>query len=409
MPETKETHSRLAPSAAKQWVPCTASIKFIQDNQDRIPEDQPSVYANEGTIAHEWCSNILDGLNDISEVPADMQPHVAGYVELAERLTTKKDNRFVEAKVPLFYKPEDKGTVDFALLSDERVYILDLKYGAGVIVEAKENPQLAIYAFSLIKEYKDLYEFTDETLVTMTIFQPRTFEGSPTKIWCVTLGELKQFCAKIEEAAIDIKIGDIDVLKFAPSDSACQWCEAKGICTARAKYNSGKLKKEAIDTLEDLTDEDLPEGQEVTMPSFEALSESQVATIIEHAPSIKSWLNSIESEAHKALVAGLKIEGLKLVNGKLGNRAWKDIEEADKLIKGKLKADERYTKKLITLPQAEKLLKQLDLSTRFQNRLKELTLRAPAKPLLAIASDEREAISTSADEVLPDHEASDLI
>lgn len=414
MPEEQETHSRLAPSSAKQWVNCTASIKFIQDNADRIPEDQSSVYANEGTIAHEWCSNILDGLNDISEVPEDMQPHVAGYVELAERLTTEKDNRFIEAKVPLFYKPEDKGTVDFALLSDERVYILDLKYGQGVIVEAKGNMQLAVYAMSLIQEYEDLYDFTDETLVTMTIFQPRTYEGSPMKIWAVSLAQLKDFCRTIEEAAIDIKVGDTDVLKFAPSDSACQWCPAKGICKARAEHFSGKLKKEAIDTLEDLSVEgENPIAEDglnpLSTPSFEALSESQVACIVRYASEIKSWLNSVESEAHKALEAGKHIEGLKLVNGKEGNRQWKDVEEADKLIKGKLKADQRYTKKLVTLPQAEKLLEGQELSTRFQNRFKELTFRAPAKPILALADDPREAISTAAEEVLPDHEAEDLM
>lgn len=404
MPE-QETHSRLAPSAAKQWTNCTASIKFIKDNEHRLPEGTGSSYANEGTIAHEWCANILDGLNDISEVPEDMRPHVAGYVELAERITTDKDSRFVEAKVPLFYKPDNHGTVDFALLSDERVYILDLKYGAGVIVDAKGNTQLAIYAMSLIKEFEDLYDFTDETLVTMTIYQPRTYEGSPMKVWAVTLGQLKDFCKVIEDAAFRIQHGTEGVLEFAPSDSACQWCAAKGICKARAEHLSGALKKEAIDTLEDLSEN----PEELEKPSFEALTERQVSTIVKYASEIKSWLNSVESEAHKALEAGKTIEGLKLVQGKEGNRQWLSEEDADKLIKTKLKADERYTKKLITLPQAEKLLKGQELSTRFTNRFKELTFRKPAKPTLALESDPREAINTSAETVLPNLDGEDLM
>lgn len=406
-------HSRLAPSAAKRWVNCTASIAYCQENADRIPEDSSSSYADEGTIAHDWAANILNGLNDISEVPEDMRPHVAGYVDLAERLTTDKDKVFVESRVPLFYKPEDAGTVDFALVSDERVYILDLKYGQGVIVDAKENMQLATYALSLIRHLEDLYDFNDETLVTMTIFQPRTYEGSPTKIWAVSLKDLRDFGRGILEAAIDIDEDNRDVLKFAPSDEVCQFCPAKGFCKARQEQYAGAMRQVGLDFLDDLSEADHlekdPDEPQISKPSFETLDDLQLAAIVRFAPEIKKWLNSIESETHKALEAGKKIEGLKLVKGKEGNRQWKDEEEADKLLKGKLKADERYTKKLITLPQAEKALKGQELSTRFQNRFKELTFRAPAKPVLALEDDPREAIQTAAEEVLPNHDDEDLM
>jgi len=406
-----ETHSRLAPSSAKQWVQCTASIKYIADNQHRIPVDTGSTYADEGTIAHQWCSDILDGLRDISEVPEEMRPHVADYVAFAERLTTDKDERLVEAKVALFYKKEDNGTVDFALISDERVYILDLKYGAGVNVEAKENLQLAIYALSLIEEYKDLYKFSDDSLVTMAIFQPRTYEGSPTKIWTVTLGQLELFALPIADAATVITIGNTDNLEFTPSDDACQWCSAKGFCKARAQHYSSNLKTQAVELLTDLTETKHTKGESYTVPApdFETLSEAQITAIVKNASSIKSWLNSVESEAYKLLEAGSTIEGLKLVQGKLGNRTWLDIGEADTLIKSKLKADQRYTKKLITLPQAEKLLKPLKLSTRFNNRFNELTHRPPGKPVLTTTEDPRECINTTAADVLTDLSEQDLM
>jgi hypothetical protein len=168
-----------------------------------------------------------------------------------------------------------------------------------------------------------------------------------------------------------------------------------------------------LDFLDDLSEADHlekdPEEPQITKPSFESLEDLQIAAIVQFAPEIKKWLNSVESEAHKALEGGVKIDGLKLIKGKEGNRQWKDEEEADKLLKGKLKADERYTKKLITLPQAEKKLKGQELSTRFNNRFKELTFRAPAKPVLALESDPGEPIQTAAEEVLPNHEAEDLM
>ena len=85
-----------------------------------------------------------------------MRRCVGDYVALAERLGQSAETTVVEERVPLFYRPQDGGTVDFAAISQERVQILDLKYGKGVIVEAEENKQLAIYAKSLIDQYRHL-------------------------------------------------------------------------------------------------------------------------------------------------------------------------------------------------------------------------------------------------------------
>ncbi|MCC8381285.1 MULTISPECIES: DUF2800 domain-containing protein [Xenorhabdus] len=51
--------------------------------------------------------------------------------------------------------------------------------------------------------------------------------------------------------------------------------------------------------------------------------------------------------------------GFKLVEGKLGNRSWGMESEGEAMLKSfNLKQDQMYTKKLITPPQAEKVLKK---------------------------------------------------
>lgn len=395
------SHSLLSPSGAKCWTTCTESVGFIQrlKAEGKIPEEQTSAYAEEGTQAHEHASNILDGIEDLEDVPeGEMRKCVGDYVAFAERIGKDAELVLIEERVPLFYRPEDGGTVDYAAISSERVQILDLKYGKGVIVEAKENLQLAIYAKSLIESQSDLYDFTEDTLVVMTIFQPRTYEGNPIKLWSVTLAQLDEFLGDIQKIADRIDAGML--LEFAPSEDACQFCDAKGLCKAREGFAANHVVKANIKAAEEFTNiEGLPDGQDkVTLPTVDSLTDEQIAVVVEHGKTFEKWLKSVAAEAKKRIEGGIPVKGLKVVQGKLGNRGWNDEAAADKLLSGKLKAAERYTRKLITLPQAEKLLKGVELSTKFQNRLKDLTQRKPGSPVLVTDADERPSIMGPAEE-----------
>lgn len=375
------SHSRLAPSAAKRWTTCTASPAYIEANAHKIPEEQTSTYAEEGTIAHDLAADMLTGLIAASDIPdPEMRQAVEAYVRLAKSLKQEGDTVFIEEKVPLFYAPEDKGTVDFALVNNDRVYVLDLKYGAGVMVDAKENPQLAIYALSLIQELEMVYDFHDETLVTMTIFQPRTIEGIPTKIWAISLKNLREWAQFISLSVIDITGTKA---KFSPSPDACQWCPAKGFCTARAEQQAGTFSQEGIEAVREFIDLE----ETVKFPTAETLSDAQIARIVLEGDDLIKWVNSVQADALERIQGGVPIEGLKLIAGRPGNRAWTSEEDAEKLLKPKLGAAEVFTKKLISISQAEKLLKGKELSTRFQNRFAELTTRSEGKPKLAPASD----------------------
>ena len=390
------THSRLAPSAAKRWTTCTASPSYLEANAHKIPEEQTSAYAEEGTLAHDLASDILTKKITLEDIPdPEMKQAVGAYVRLAESLKQEGDTIFIEEKVPLFYAPEDSGTVDFALVNNDRVYVLDLKYGAGIMVDAKENPQLAIYALSLIQELEMVYDFHDGTLVTMTIFQPRTIEGMPTKIWAISLKDLKAWVGFITTSSVYIKnhTEERPLVVFAPSADACQWCSAKGFCKARSDHQAGTFSKEGIDAVKDFLDlEDPP-----AIPTDGTLTDNQIALVVTAGGDLIKWVNSVQADALERIQGGVAIEGLKLIAGRPGNRAWVSEEEAEKLLKPKLGAAEVFTKKLISISQAEKKLKGEKLSTRFQNRLKELATRGEGKPKLAPASDPSPDISIRAE------------
>jgi hypothetical protein len=412
-------HSILAPSGAKRWVHCQASPIFIEANLDRLPSDE-SEYAAEGTEAHDWAANILNGLNSIDEIPVEeMRECVGDYLQLCESLKEsehyKGATNFVEEKVPLFYRPQDKGTIDFALIRDDKVYILDLKYGKGVPVEAKDNYQMAIYALSVIQEYEAIHDFTDETLVTMTIFQPRCFEGTPTKIWAVSLKELRegigteilQAAANIQETMKRLEAKQpADRLPFAPeAEGACRFCLAKHICKARAEHAQCEFDQEGLNAVAMLNDESIregelavPEGSVPAFPPFESLTDSQIACIAEHGPAVIKWINEVIGGAQGALESGRQINGLKLVQGRPGNRRWADEEHAEKFLKGqKVSAKDLFKKSLVSPAQAEKLLKGKELTTKAKNIWATLITQSEGKPTLTIDNDPRQALNTGAD------------
>ena len=172
-------------------------------------KDKGSVYADEGTQAHDWAEKVLSGRILIDEVPEDFRPHVAFYVNHCESLLKPGFTRYVESKVPLFYSPQDNGTMDFAAVSDDVVRVRDYKHGAGVLVDAVDNPQLAIYALSLIRDLHGsmLYEFHPATLVDIGIVQPRHHADNPIRLWVISLADLEKFCEEIEYRAIQIREG----------------------------------------------------------------------------------------------------------------------------------------------------------------------------------------------------------
>ena len=140
------THSRFPPSSASRWTECTASISFVEANASRLPPEG-SVFADEGTKAHELAAKLLTGATRLLDTQdADMITHVRDYVEFVRDKVAPGDRLMVERRVPLFYLPEQRGTTDAAIIGPKGIYIADLKYGAGVSVYAKDNKQLAIYA-----------------------------------------------------------------------------------------------------------------------------------------------------------------------------------------------------------------------------------------------------------------------
>lgn len=451
------THARLSPSDSKRWTSCTASIAFQEANSHRIKEGD-TTFSNEGTEAHDWATKLLLGQIGPIDIPENFRDPVTTYTDhcqslIADPVVTSlqsclddaalgfdapNDVVFIEEQIPLFYQEEQTGTADFIGLSASagqaiRLFVRDYKHGMGVLVGTDENTQLAIYAYSVVKHLSAAYQFSDDCPVDIAIVQPRHREAGDPTPWVITVADLRTFCEDIEYRAIQARtaaervrerittvgenVSNAAILEaapgsvFAPSEGdegACRWCKCKAFCSVRLAAATEGLDfpetpaQELLACMPDLSKEDSKQdvAQRIGKRTFEAGSKYEIigddylVTMVARAKAIRSWLSDAEEYLEGRLLAGEQIDGVKLVEGREGNREWGSEAEAETFLKGQgMKMEERFDFKLKSPAKIEALLKdKLKSSVRTKNRFEQLITRSSGKKKLAIDSDKRDAV-----------------
>lgn len=379
-----------------------------------IKKTESSKAAREGTRAHDFAAAILVGEKTIDDIPEEFRQPVGDYVSRCLALVPEGEKPMVEVSVSLFYDPSSSGTADFAIVTDDLVIVKDLKYGQGVLVSAVDNTQLAVYALSLMEEFAGLYAFHPATRVILDIDQPRHHEAADAKSWEITYGDLQTFCRDIHYAAIQIQ--ECRGLKFNPSEDACRWCDGKFAgCKAHEEWSSqgNDLPIMGFDELVNLMpDLDKNESKKPAEEKFDIMLGKMGLEPVAHERRV-SWYRNMDRiisflETNKdalelELLGGAEIDGTKLVEGRSGNRAWVNEEAADAYLKQKLKQEERYTRKLKSPSEIEKILGDKLKATRTKNLFQSLITRSSPKRVIALADDKRAAVG-SAITAMPDIE-----
>lgn len=407
-------HAQLSPSSAARWMACPGSVALSLD----IPNTS-SVYADEGTAAHELAARCLlnrssfhiadcEGLvipvgdHDIT-VDNDMIEYIGGYVQRIRDLTDSLGGELlVEQRLDISHITGEKdaaGTSDAVILLDDEIIIVDLKYGQGVQVEADGNPQLMIYALAALERY-DVLGTTER--VRMIIDQPRKQHLSEATI---TVQELRRFGEQVRKAAerCDAAIqfagqwGELHDKYLAPGEKQCRFCPAKATCP--------KLRDEVLDTVfaqqpatveefSNLDEKDtLTEAKEVQAAGNLPDLEAWLGVAMSKVALVEDWCKAIRAEVESRLLSGTAIPGYKLVQGRKGARAWTNADEAEAMLKAmRLKVEEMYDLKLISPTSAEKLAKAGTVGPRQWPKLQQLIAQTEGKPSVAPLSDKRPAL-----------------
>lgn len=363
-------HAILSASASHRWLNCSPSARLELEF-----ENTSSEAAKEGTAAHSLCEHKLKkalkqrSKRPVSEYDSDeMEDCTDAYVDFVMEQVTKSKE---VCKDPIIlieqhldfscYVPDGFGTGDCVIVSDDKLHIIDFKYGMGVLVEAEDNPQMKLYALGALELFDSLYDIKE---VAMTIFQPRRENVST---WTIPVNELKEWAdGELKDKAIKAYNGEGEYL---PGDW-CTFCRASTRCRARAEE---KMKLA-------LTEFKLPP----------LLTDAEIEEILGLLPGLTKWANEIQAYAlDEALNHGKEWNGFKVVEGK-SNRKYRDESKVEKLAKEAGYTD-IYRKSLIPLTEMQKLMGK----TKFEEVLGGLIYKPPGKPTLVPNSDKRKAINVS--------------
>ncbi|WP_282197531.1 DUF2800 domain-containing protein [Turicimonas muris] len=373
------THAVLSPSSSRRWMTCPGSV-----NLERMFPNESSSYAEEGTLAHAWAAFALDPENQpkpSKDLPEVHRPYVLDYVEFVKR-ETEGGLRQIEFKVDLLSITGEagaKGTIDCASLVGNTLKIIDFKFGQGVLVSAQRNSQLLIYALAA-SEFFSMFDEIKE--IEMTIFQPR-MDNIDT--WKISMPQAEELAitvrAKAAEALAFYRADPLPLETLKPHVDACRFCRAKAACPKLRETGA-----KACD-FKPIADE-----EPVPMLGAELMSPERLAENMQLADFLEPWIAAVREEAHRQLMNGNEIPGFKLVLGRPGNRQWTSAQEAEEMLKGfKLREAERYTFKVISPTQAEKLMKVGRIGERQWKRALEIITRAEPQPTVVPETDKREA------------------
>lgn len=363
-----EKHSILSPSGAHRWMNCTPSARLEQEF-----EGTESEAAKEGTAAHALCEHKLkkalhmrskrpvsdynsDEMEECSDAYVDF---VMEQYELAKQ-TCKDSVVLIEQKLDFScYVQDGFGTGDCILISDDKLHIVDFKYGMGILVEAEENPQMKLYALGALEIYDALYDIKE---VSMTIFQPRRENVST---WTISIDELKNWAEK--ELKPKAQMAYRGEGEYLPGEW-CTFCRAAVRCRARAEE---KLKLAQ---------------SEFKLPPL--LTDTEIEEILSILPDLTKWGNEILAYATEAAVThGKDWRGFKVVEGR-SVRKYRDEDQVAEAAKEAGYTD-IYRKSLIPLTEMRKLMGK----QKFEEVLGGLVFKPPGKPTLVPVADKRPAIN----------------
>lgn len=374
------SHSPFGPSVFSRRMACPASYQM----EEGIP-DQPSAAAEEGTAAHQLAEKMLISYSrDAQEylgrefngyvVDHDMAHYVQQYVDRVYEHVDAGGHLYVEQRIDYDrWVPGGYGTTDAGILfpQERRAVIRDLKFGRGVKVFAKGNPQPMLYGLGFWSTYGFMYDIDH---LDLEIDQPRL---GHVDTWRVSMDEILAFA---EEATKVYEAATGPDPEFKPGEEQCRFCKAAAVCKARAAW--------LIDSVGVEFDFDTGAW---TIPSVDTLQDDEIGRIYGHLDDFSNWIKAVKAYTELLLVEGHSIPGWKLVMGGRRTRYWKDEKAAESvMLESGMDPMDMYVKKIPSPAQAEKRIGK--------GAIEDLVAWTEGKPTVAPETDDREAVGSVAED-----------
>ena len=396
-----DVHALLSASSSKQWLHCPPSVRL----QEGFPNES-SVYAEEGTFAHEVCEYKVrkylhervkrpqseefytEEIDQITDVYAEF---VISIIEQMKR-NGIEPLVLVEERVDYSHiAPSGFGTADMLIIGKDEngkglLHICDFKTGQGVYVDADHNSQMMLYALGGLAAYGYIYEIE---IVRMSIIQPR-------------LDNISTFeCSREELEAWGESIKPIAKLAFEGKGEQhpgewCRFCRAKPVCRACADEALALCREEFLDldagafSEGNETEESnltAPYQADIDTPVFKQpglIPLTELAAILPMLNRINSWIEAVFAYVSaEAINHAVPVPGYKVVEGR-SKRIFTDPKAVVDVAVQNGYTD-LYKQQLISLTEFEKMMGK----KRFAELLGEFVAKPPGKLALVPENDPR--------------------
>jgi len=236
------------------------------------------------------------------------------------------------------------GTVDLAAKIGRTLYIADYKHGAGIVVDAEDNPQLKYYACGYLESF-GAWDEVDE--IVLTIVQPRAFHrDGPIRSWSMRVGDLVDWLENDLIPAMDRAM----VSRDTKSGEHCRFCPVRFAACPQLLKDTEEFHAMS-ETIE-------KEGAKV-------LTNEQLSRYLDLATPVKIALKAAQETAFHRLQAGTSVPGYKLVPGRT-NREFKEGAEKAAV---ETFGDDAYTEPKLKSPaEIDKLPKGVEFTARWAEK-----------------------------------------
>lgn len=372
-------HAKLSASGAKKWLNCPGSVVM----EAQFPHESSS-YAQEGTNAHhlgeakirlavkEYSNAKYQKAIKALEIDEEMAGYTDDYRDFvlerfnAARAKTPDAKLLLEQRLDFStYVPEGFGTGDCVIVAAGFLEIIDLKYGAGVVVPVQDNPQLRLYALGAWEAWDYLYGIDE---ITMTIYQPRRDNISTETI---SAKELLSWGEAVKAKAALANSGTEDCFAGCHCDEG--FCRARPVCRA---YTDSCNRLAAM---------------EFKRPNL--LSLEEIAEVLELSSRLTKWAELVKAYALEQALQGHEVPGYKLVEGR-SSRSFNTEDEViiTTLTNAGYNREDLIVSKLRTVADMEKFLGK----KAFGELLNEMVTKPTGTPTLAPITDRRPEIHSAA-------------
>lgn len=327
------------------------------------------------------------------KITDEFAEYVQVYVDAVRRLAHGK-LLLVEQRVEFSEAigvPKQFGTSDVFIYCAETktLWVVDLKFGMGVKVYAEGNEQMLTYATGVLETFAEVIGEVEK--IVLVVAQPRLDHWDE---WECGMAEIRAHVDRMRNAVLvaTVAVKDYEADRelipeyFQAGEKQCKFCKAQAMCPVLARFVSEAVFDDLV-TLED-------PNKMATGPLPRVAGPNLIGAHYGMLELVEGWVKATRAECERLVFAGMEVIGpdglrMKLIEGKKGNRAWKDEKTAEGVLTGLLPPEKAYKPRNIISPSdADKLLNKKKTAAQWE-LVKPLYDQAKGQPKVALGSDPR--------------------